>query len=140
MRLIGAHHRHYSLRWFGVGRSWSAPCTGTVYAPTVKACGGRSRRRPGRLFDPSTDVFKPGSLIIGALAFFFIEGLAEVFGEHPWYIRFRGFALMAAGATVLALLVMYLLRPSTIPPDPPIFGPLWQALLRRRRHPDGDAP
>jgi hypothetical protein len=92
-----------------------------------------------RLFDPSTNVFRTGFLVIAALMFFFIEGLAEVFGEHPWYIHFRGFALVVAGATVLALSVMYLLRPSTIPPDPPLFGALWRA-LRRRRHADGDAP
>jgi hypothetical protein len=71
--------------------------------------------------------------------FFLIEGLVEVFGEHPWYIHLRGLALVVAGATVLALSVMYLLRPSTIPPDPPLFGPLWRA-LRRRLHADGNAP
>jgi phage shock protein PspC (stress-responsive transcriptional regulator) len=96
----------------------------------------RAPRR--RLFDPSTNV-RTGFLVIAALMFFFIEGLAEVFGEHPWYIHFRGFALVVAGATVLALSVMYLLRSSTIPPDPPLFGALWRA-LRRRRHADGDAP
>jgi phage shock protein PspC (stress-responsive transcriptional regulator) len=89
-----------------------------------------------RLVDPSTNVFRVGFLVIGALMFFFIEGLAEVFGEHPWYIHFRGLALVVAGATVLALSVMYLLRPSTIPPDPPLFGPLAGAPpspARRRR-------
>lgn len=92
-----------------------------------------------RLFDPSTDVFKPGLLIIGALMFFFIEGLVEVLGEHPWYIHLRGLALVVAGATVLALSVMYLMRPSTIPPNPPLFGAVWRA-LHRRRHPDDGAP
>jgi hypothetical protein len=92
-----------------------------------------------RLFDPSTNLPRDGLAVIAALMFFFSEGLAEIFEEHPWYIHLRGLALVVVGAAVLDLSIMYLLRPSTVPPDPPLFGALRRA-LRRRRHADGDAP
>jgi len=90
-----------------------------------------------RLLDPSSNP-RTGLLVMAAMVFLFGEGFTEVFGQVAWYIRLRGSAMVLAGFVILGLLVAYLGRPATIPPEPALWRVARDGIRGRRRRPQAE--
>ena len=82
----------------------------------------RAPRR--RLFDPASNPLRTGLGALAAMSVLLGEGCNELFSHAAWCIRLRGLGMALGGLAVLLLLVAYLTRPATIPPEPT----LWQVV------------
>ena len=98
----------------------------------------RAPRR--RLFDPASNPLRTGLGSLVVMSVLLGEGCNELFSHAAWFIRLRGLGMALGGLVILFLLVAYLSRPATVPPEPPLWKVVRQgARTVRRRDGAGSA-